>query len=716
MHRKRFFSLIAFVLALALTGVAQQISKPKKPAKHYRELKYPPLNPINVPEPTRFELPNGMVVYLVEDHELPMITVSALIRVGSRWEPAEKAGLASITGTVMRTGGTTSKSGDELDELLDGLGGSVEIGVGQDSGNATVSVLKEDIDQGLGILADVLMNPAFPQDKIDLEKIQQRDAIARRNDQPTGIVFREFARLIYGPDSPYARQTEYDTINAITRADLAAFHGQFFQPENVILGAWGDFQADQMRAKIEAAFSGWKRGGQPKPTAPAVRADPASRAGLRYIKKDDVNQSWVVMGFLSGRRDDPDYYALTVMDRILGGGFSSRLFNNVRSKEGLAYAVFSDWGAEWDHPGIFMASGGSKSETTVRILNAIKREIEQMSQSEVTDAELSLAKDGILKGFAFDFDSTDKIVRRLMTYEYYGYPRDYLQRYRDNIEKVTKADVRRVAQQYLKADRLAILVMGKEQDFDQPLSALGPVAMIDITIPGPKSEAVAAATPESRKRGRDIMSRVLQAAGGEAVRAIRDYTETSNVTASTPQGEFTIALETIRKLPHKSLAKMRLPFGEVMMAFDGQQGWMRGPQGEQELPEAQKKEALEDAYRETVYLLQNFDHEWLDVQALDPVEVDGNKLDVVLLTDRATDYAVKLFVDPGSGLLVKKAYVGGVMGAPGNVEETYSDYRELNGVKWPFKVIVHKDGKKVMKGVLTEVKINTGVEDSVFSK
>jgi len=228
--------------------------------KSYKELKFPPLNKIEVPEPVRFQLPNGLVVYLVEDHELPLIRAAALIRTGSRWEPAAKAGLASIAGTVMRTGGSERFPGDQLDEELDRLGASVETSIGEDSGRARVSVLKEDIDRGLTILADILRHPAFPQDKIELAKIQERDRIARRNDNPNAIAFREFRRIIYGPDSPYARQPEYDTINGITREDLLAFHREFFQPENVILAAWGDFSAAEMRAKIEKVFAGPGRG------------------------------------------------------------------------------------------------------------------------------------------------------------------------------------------------------------------------------------------------------------------------------------------------------------------------------------------------------------------------------------------------------------------------------------------------------------------------
>jgi zinc protease len=470
-------------LVVALLTVSIAAAQPGKPAASFKDLKFGEPGRIRIPEVIRFQLPNGMTVMLVEDSELPTINVSALIRAGSRWEPAAKTGLAAITGTVMRTGGSTSRSGDQLDRELDRLAASVEIGLGGDSGNANIFCLKEDIDKALPILADLLQHPAFPQDKIELAKIEQRDNIARRNDDPQGIAFREYTRALYGKDTPYGRQTEYATIKAITRDDLVAFHRQYFQPENVILGAWGDFKAAEMRARIERAFAGWQRGGHPRPAAPPVQTASGNRGGVYLVDKDDVNQSSVLVGRLSTRADDPDHCALTVMNGVLGDGFASRLFSQVRSEQALAYAVWSSWNGEYEFPGVFSAFGGTKSETTVKIVGAIRHEIDRMTKDPVTDEELARAKDSILKGMAFEFDATGKILGRLVTYEFYGYPRDFLQRYQDGIRAVTKADVLRVAKQYLKDDLFTVLVLGKQKDFEAPLSSVGKVTKLDITIP-----------------------------------------------------------------------------------------------------------------------------------------------------------------------------------------------------------------------------------------
>ncbi|MEO8597198.1 MAG: pitrilysin family protein [Candidatus Solibacter sp.] len=468
------------VLSLASALCAQT----GKPVASYKDIRFPPQNPLHVPEPVRFQLANGMNVMLVEDHELPTVNMEAMIRAGGRWVPAGKVGLAGIAATVMRTGGSASRNGDRLDRELDRLGASVEIYGGEDVTTANVFCLKEDIDKTLPALVDLLQHPAFPAEKIELAKIEQRSGIERRNDDPQSIAFREFGRVIYGKDSVYGRLAEKATINAITRDDLIAFHKQYFRPEAVILGVWGDFSAPAMRTKIEQAFAGWSGSGTwQRPAVPAVDTAAKARSGVYLVNRDDVNQSTVIVGRLATRLDHPDHFALTVMNGILGEGFASRLFSQVRSEQALAYAVGSMWADELEFPGTFEAMGGTKSSTTVKLAGAIRRELDRLAQGPVTDDEMVRAKDSILKGMAFEFDNTGKIVTRLMAYEYHGYPRDFLQRYEEGVRKVTKEDVERAARNYLKSDQMAILVLGKESDFEAPLTGLGKVTRLDITIP-----------------------------------------------------------------------------------------------------------------------------------------------------------------------------------------------------------------------------------------
>jgi len=471
---------LGLILCLSAAALAQHSDIPSS----YRDLRFPAMKDIPVPEPLRFTLPNGMVIYLLEDRELPMVSASAMIRTGWRWEPVDKAGLAEMTGKVMRTGGTAQRPGDKLDEELDRLGAVVETGIGRTSGHATVSVLKEDAGTGLAILADLLRNPAFPEDKIELAKIELRNAICRRNDNANAIAFRETRRILYGPSSAYGHQPEYPTVDAISRQDLVAFHRTYFQPENILLAVWGDFESRAMRTRLEKLFAGWPRGGHPRPAAPKADLSSLDHPGIYSLEKTDINQSWVLISRLGGRMDDPDYYALSLMDTILGGGFSSRLFNQVRTRAGLAYSVFSVWSAGWDYPGLFVAGANTHAKTTLTALSAVRREIRRMTEQEVTPTELTEAKDAVLNGFAFEFDSTGKILQRLIAYAYYDYPADYLEKYQENIRNVSRADILKAGQKYLHGDSFSVLILGNPEAYEQPLSSLGKVTPVDIRIPG----------------------------------------------------------------------------------------------------------------------------------------------------------------------------------------------------------------------------------------
>jgi zinc protease len=452
--------------------------------KHYKDLTYPPLGDIHIPEVERTELPNGMLLYLLEDHALPKVEGVALIRTGDRFEPADKTGLAGITGQVMRTGGTTERPGEEIDRLLENVGAMVETGIGSSVGSASIYALKEDLPMALEILADLLRNPAFPEDKIELAKVQERTAVSRRNDNVMGIASREFVKLLYGSDSPYARSTEYATIDNITKQDLVDFHARYFHPNEIALGLWGDFDSREVKSLVEKLFGDWERKKVDFPALPKVSTN--WDASVNFISKDDVNQTNLRMGHLGGRRDDPDYFALRLMSQVLGGGFSSRLFRHIRTELGLAYTASASWGAGWDRPGTFFIFCNTKSESTMLAIEEIVKEVRKITEEPVTAEELRIAKEGILNSWVFNFDTTGELVQRMMTYDYYGYPQDFLAKFKDNLDKVTADDILKAAKKHVQPDKLVILAVGREADFDKPLSTLGDVNTIDIAIPPPR--------------------------------------------------------------------------------------------------------------------------------------------------------------------------------------------------------------------------------------
>ncbi|PYP85371.1 MAG: insulinase family protein [Candidatus Angelobacter sp. Gp1-AA117] len=488
-----FLLLLACSLSLSMaqtTAKKPSSGKPEKTsssnangATSWKQIPIPPLHQFHPQEPKRVELPNGLIVFLQEDHELPLIDGTFRIRGGSRDESADKTGLMDIYSEVWRTGGTKSKTGDQLDDELEMKAARVETFDGADSTFLSWSSLKEDFDQVLPAVLDILENPEFRQEKIDLAKQEVASFISRRNDDVNQIAQRESTRLAYGADNPYARIAEYDTVAAITRDDLVKWHKRTVAPNNMILGVTGDFDAAVMERKLRDMFGKLPQG-EPFPKSQISFHDPTP--GIYFIEKDDVNQSAIEIVDLGIERRNPDFYAVEVMNELFGGGFSSRLVSNIRTKEGLAYSVGGGVGAAYDHPGVLRISMGTKSGSTAAAIDALNKQIADLVNGGVKEEEIHKAKDSILNSFIFSFDSKEKVLGERMSYEFYGYPQDSLERYRAGIEKVTPEDVNRVAKKYVHPEKLAVLVVGNARDFDRDLATFGKVTPIDIRIPAPK--------------------------------------------------------------------------------------------------------------------------------------------------------------------------------------------------------------------------------------
>lgn len=445
-------------------------------AVHPSRLKFEQLK-FDPPDTEMVLLNNGIILHILQDKELPVIDMVAVVRTGSIYEPADKTGLADITGRVMRSGGTVNMTGEEINEILEFIAGSVEVGIDRDSGTASMSVMKKDIDTGLKIFADILMNPVFREDKLELEKQKAIEAIRRQNDDPSNIARREFRKVVYG-NHPYGRSPTIDAIDRIKRDDLVQFHKKYFHPNNVIMGIAGDFDKEEMINKIEEIFKDWKPEYIDFPDVPKIKEAFEKSVNLAF---KDTNQSVIRMGHLGIRQNNPDYYAVMVMDDILGGGsFTSRLVKEVRSDRGLAYSVWSVFAAGKLDLGIFAAGCETKSESTYEVITLMQSIMEGMRNSPVSDEELQIAKDSIINSFIFGFTSNMQVVSQRINIQYYNLPEDYLEKYRENIAKVTKEDVLRVAKKYLHSDKLAIVVVGDEKKFDKPLSELGEVKNIKL--------------------------------------------------------------------------------------------------------------------------------------------------------------------------------------------------------------------------------------------
>ncbi|MGK7940529.1 MAG: M16 family metallopeptidase [Crocosphaera sp.] len=476
------FRWLGLIIITALVILICRLPAIAQTPRHYTELEFPPLPELSLPSYERYQLKNGMVVYLMEDHQLPLIRGSALIKTGSRLEPGEKVGLAGITGRMMRLGGTKEHSPNEINEILEQRAARIEVGIGTTSGSAGFNTLTEDIETVFTIFSEILQQPRFDPQQLILVKTQKQGQIARRNDDPKDIASRELGKLIYGNESPYGRTIEYSTLDNITRQDLMNFYQRYVTPENIILGVIGDFDPKTMKALIEETLGQW----QPNTSTPKINIPSASQKqgqGVFFVDQPQLNQSNVLVGHLGGKLDNPDYPALTVINGLFNG-FGGRLSNNLRSRQGLAYSVYGFWSAAYDYPGTFVAGGQTASENTVKFITSLLGEIKRVQDTAITTDELNYAKESILNSFVFKFENPSQTLSRLLTYEYYGYPDDFIFDYQKGVKETNIEDVQRVAKQYLQPENLVTLVVGNEQEIKPPLSQLGQqITVLDVTIP-----------------------------------------------------------------------------------------------------------------------------------------------------------------------------------------------------------------------------------------
>lgn len=664
----------------------------------FKDLKYPPLPPLKVPDPAEVTLSNGLKVLLLEDHELPLISGAALIRTGNLFDPPSKKGLAGLTGEVLRSGGTKTRTGDQLDQDLENVAASIESQIGESNGTLSFSCLKENSDQVLALFRDLLSSPEFRQDKVDLAKTQARSEISRRNDDPDGIAQREFSDIVYGRNTPYGWSIEYADIDNIQRQDLMDFYHRYYFPSNITVEIIGDFSTADMKAKLEQLLGGWKYTQPAVPAFPKVEDKPAP--GVFLASKDDTTQTFFHVGELGGELRDKDYPALEVASQILGGGFSSRLFQSVRTKHGWAYNISANWAANYDHPGTFEISGSTQSAHTVDTLKAIGEELEKIRTTEVGDEELQTAKDTVLNGFVFNFDRPSKTINRLMIYEYYGYPKDFIFQYQKAIAAVTKADVLRVAQEHFQPKNLSYVAVGNPKDFGTPLASLGiPVHPIDLTIPEPKQAA--AADPASLAQGKALLQRVQQSLGGaDKLAAVKDLQMRADVEVYTPGAAMKVKQTNSFVAPSTVRQDNELPFMKQSVFSDGDSGWISGMQGVQNLTPPVLKQIHGEAFRQMVGL------------ALSDRDADrtvNRTADGTLEISSKDGDRVSITVDEKTGLPAKLAYRQSPAEGGTAVEEIFSDWRDVDGLHLPFQWSITQGGKKFAAVTVQEYKINSGL-------
>jgi zinc protease len=706
----------SFFLMLLTAVAANFATMPQAGAQasSVQQIQIPPLAAFKPQQPKRIELKNGMVIFLQEDHELPLIDGTARIRGGSVNEPASKAGLVDIYGEVWRTGGTKTRTGDQLDDFLEVRAAKVETGGGPDSTTISWSCLKGDLDDVFKAFVDVLQNPEFRPDKIDIAQKEMFDNISRRNDEVGEIAHRETVKLAYGPDNPYARIAEYATVAAVTRQDLIDWHGKYVHPNNIILGVSGDFDPAAMEARLRTAFDSWPKG-PAGPKRNEVKYSPATPA-YYLVSKEDVNQSTIHMVSLGTTRDNPDYYAISVLNEAFGGGFSSRLFNDIRTKRGLAYSVGGGIGTNFGHPGILQVAIGTKSQSTIEAIQAADEDIANLKKQPITDDEIKHAKDAILNAFVFRLDSPDKILTERMTYEYYGYPPDWLDKYQEEVKKVSAADVNRVAAKYMHRDQMAVLVVGNTKEFDKPLSSLGAVKNIDITIPPPpteKEEKESAKPSASNPEGKALAAKVATAMGG--LPKLKSIKSMHVKIAESDSGGPPAPVDVFLAFPDRMHVDVQTPQGALTIVVSPDAAFMSmAGMGSRSMPPEQKKEMLSQLQHDLVYVAQHADDPSFTFTAAGTEKV-GDVEAAVLDVGGAIPW-VRWYVDPKTGYVLREKYKAMGQSGPFEGETNLADWRAADGLTMPYKHQNKQDGKETSNANINGIELNPTLDAKLFAK
>ncbi len=431
----------------------------------------------NPPVPERFELSNGLVVFFLPDDQLPVVTMSAIIRAGEAYVPVGKAGLGGIVGEALVTGGTESRTPDEVDEQLEFLGIQWSGTVNMESAEFSMQCLAKDYPTALSLLADLLIRPGFEQSRLQLAIDNTLEDLRRQNDSPGRIIRREFNRLVYG-DHPYGCTPDEKSVSGITRVDVRAYYDAYFHPNSTILAVSGDLETAQLKSSLEKAFAGWSRGDSPTLAIP----DPVPPTPGVYQIEKDISQTNLRFGHLGIDRHNPDRHAVRILNHILGGGgFTSRMVGKVRSDSGWAYSVGTAFGTS-NKPGVFLASCQTKSETTTKALALMQWVIDDLKKNGIKEDELTTARESIVNSDVFNYDTPVEVVENYAWQEYYGFPADQLKLDLAAIRAVTKADVDAAAQKYLDPSRYVVVAVGKSAEYDAPLSKFGTVQTINLDV------------------------------------------------------------------------------------------------------------------------------------------------------------------------------------------------------------------------------------------
>ncbi len=692
-------------------------------------------------------LPNGLQVVAVLQHEQPAVSMRLLVRAGSASDPKGKLGLARLSASLMDQG-TTTKSAEDLADAIDFIGGAMGAGAGTDLSYVNMVVMKDSFETGMRMLSDLAQNPAYAPAEIDRQKQQTLSGLQVSAQDPEYIANAVFDRLVYGFHPYGLPQTgTVESLSGITRDDLRAFHDRYFAPNNAILAIVGDVTSEEAFATAKKVFGAW-----PSHDVAFEKyiEPPDSARRVIVVNKPDAVQTEIRVGHVGIQRKHPDYLALNLAIRILGGEGSNRLHQVLRTERGLTYGAQADMDT-LKESGDIEAETNTRTEATGEVVRLIIDEFARLQRERVGLRELENAKAYMTGSFPLTIETPDQIAMQVLNVVFYGLPREELQNFRDRVNAVTVDDIQRVAQQYLKPDRLSIVLVGNAAAFAPQLHGIGlpqfetvDVDNLDLTavnfqraksaVSGGGAAAAAAVVgrgaavayrpstqsstiaPQAGAPAQALLDKVIAAKGGlSTLKALKTIKAVTKATASTPTGPVEVETTTYIEYPNRVHVDMVLPQGKQVQVFDGERAWVRDPGGLHDIP-APGVQAMETTLRRDIIsaLLAAHDgtlHARLLPDAKDDagalhhaLELSGNDMDPFIL-----------YVDPATNLIAKETYVASGPGRP-LVEEIYSDYRPVDGVQVAFGAAIRQGGRQVVERRVTAFTINTLLDPALFKR
>ena len=688
-----------------------------------RDVKFPPYA-------TR-TLANGLQVIAVSHHEQPAVSLRLLVRAGGAQDPADKPGVASLLAAVLDQG-TTTRSAEQIATTIDSIGGVLGSVSATELTFVHAIVMKDSFSLALELVSDIVRNPAIAADEIERQRQQMLSGLKVSYEDPEYLAGVVFDRLVYG-FHPYGRPDAGTptSLASITRQDLAAFHKTWFGANNAILAVVGDISAEEAFAGAERAFGKWQ-----KSESAAARASelPPPTRRLVIIDRPDAVQTEIRVGHVGLPRKHPDYLALDLAIKILGGEGGNRLHRVLRSERGLTYGASADINA-FKEGGDIVAETDTRSDTTGEALRLLVDEMWRLQRQRVNPRELADAQAYLTGNFPLTIETPAAIALQILNAVFYGLDLNELETFRDRVNAITVDDIQRVARQYLRPDRLSIVLVGNASAFEKQLPGAGfdrferiPMADLDLAsadlrrraAPGGGGvEPVSFQTraPEDGADVRTLIERAVRAKGGlaklQSVRTVK--VEATATILETPAGRADVPVTTYIRYPGGFRVDAMLPTGRLVQVFNAGQYWIQDARGAREAPRGVADEILGNVQRDSVPLLIGLADGRLRARRVGDIVEQGRRFPA-LDVDAPGMRPVTIVLDPDTALITRQRYAipAGADAAP--MEEAYSDYRTVDGLQIAYKAIVRRYGEPFLERIVRTFEYNVPLDAALFTK